>query len=79
MLQHLQENALQALSESGAVREVLVSRQDEKWTLAIRLSGNAARWLLVRSRREPVRTWTSLSAVARYLEWLNLRDFRAEL
>lgn len=48
VLQSLQENALQALSESGAVRKVLVSRQDEKWTLAMRLSGNAARWLFVR-------------------------------
>lgn len=79
MLQHLQKNALQAMSESGAVREVLVSRQYEQWTQAIRLSGNAARWLLVRSRREPLRTWTSLSAVARYLERLDLRDFRVEL
>lgn len=43
--------------EAGAVREVLVSRHDEKWGLAIRLGGAGSRWLPVRSRREALRTW----------------------
>lgn len=33
--------------EAGAVSEVLVSQQDEKWTLAIRLGGSGSRWLPV--------------------------------
>lgn len=35
----LQEETLRAMIEAGAVREVLISRQDDKWGLAIRLSG----------------------------------------
>jgi hypothetical protein len=35
----LQEETLCALLEGGAVREVLVSRHDDKWSLATRLSG----------------------------------------
>ena len=42
--------------EAGAVREVLVSRQDEKWSGAVRLGGGGSRWLPVRSRREALRT-----------------------
>lgn len=38
--------------EARAVREVLVSRHNEKWTLSIRLDGAGSRWLPVRSRRE---------------------------
>lgn len=43
----LQEETLRAMLEAGAVREVLVSRQDEKWTLAVRLGGVGRRWLPV--------------------------------
>jgi hypothetical protein len=35
----IHEDALQARLEGGAVREVLVSWHNEKWTLAIRLCG----------------------------------------
>lgn len=59
----IHEEALCALVEGGAVRDTLVSRQEEKWTLAIRLGGSGSRWLAVRSRREALRTWTSLTAV----------------
>ncbi|GLX91817.1 hypothetical protein Pfra02_43850 [Pseudomonas fragi] len=51
--------------EAGAVREVLVSRQDEKWGLAIRLGGAGSRWL-------PLRTWASLTAVGRFAEALGM-------
>ena len=33
----IQEEAMRALVEGGTVRDTLVSRQEEKWTLAIRL------------------------------------------
>ena len=41
--------------EGGAVCEVLVIRQAEKWGLAIRLGGAGSRLLPVRSRR----TWSA--------------------
>ena len=41
----IQEETLRAMLEAGAVREVLVSRQDDKWGLAIRLGGAGSRWL----------------------------------
>jgi len=41
----IHEDALQAMLEGGAVREVLVSRHEDKWALAIRLGGAGSRWL----------------------------------
>ncbi|WP_318840886.1 MULTISPECIES: hypothetical protein [Pseudomonas] len=75
----IHEEALRALAEGGAVRDTLVSRQDEKWTPAIRLGGSGSRWLAVRSRREALRTWTSLTAVGRFADGIGLRGFNVEL
>ena len=75
----LQEETLRAMLEAGAVREVLVSRQDDRWGLAIRLGGAGSRWLPVRSRREALRTWASLTAVGRFAESLGVKGFAVEL
>ncbi len=75
----IHEDALRVMLEGGAVREVLVSRQNEKWGLAIRLGGAGSRWLPVRSRRESVRTWASLTAVGRFAESLGVKGFSVEL
>jgi len=75
----LQEETLRAMIEAGAVREVLISRQDDKWGLAIRLGGAGSRWLPVRSRREALRTWASLTAVGRFAEALGIKGFAVEL
>ncbi|MBD8483985.1 hypothetical protein [Pseudomonas coleopterorum] len=75
----IHEDALQAMLEGGAVREVLVSRHDEKWTLAIRLGGAGSRWLPVRSRREALRTWASLTAVGRFAQAMGIKNFAVEL
>jgi hypothetical protein len=77
--QGIHEDALQAMLEGGAVREVLVSRHNEKWTLAIRLGGAGSRWLPVRSRREALRTWASLTAVGRFAEGIGIKGFAVEL
>lgn len=77
--QGIHEDALQAMLEGGAVREVLVSRHNEKWTLAIRLGSAGSRWLPVRSRREALRTWASLTAVGRFAEGLGIKAFAVEL
>lgn len=75
----LQEDTLRAMLEAGAVREVLVSRHGEQWSLAIRLGGPGSRWLPVRSRREALRTWASLTAVGRFAESLGVKVFAVEL
>ena len=75
----IHEETLRAMLEAGAVREVLVSRQDDKWNLAVRLGGPGSRWLPVRSRREALRTWASLTAVGRFAEGLGIRGFAVEL
>ena len=76
MPQGIQEEALRVMLEGGAVRDVLVSRHNEKWTLAIRLGGAGGRWLPVRSRREALRTWASLTAVGRFAEAAGSVPFR---
>ncbi len=75
----IQEDALRIMLEGGAVRDVLVSRQNEKWTLAIRLGGAGSRWLPIRSRREALRTWASLTAVGRFAESLGVKAFQVEV
>ena len=75
----IQEETLRAMLDAGAVREVLASRQDDKWGLAIRLGGAGSRWLPVRSRREALRTWASLTAVGRFAESLGVKVFAVEL
>ena len=79
MPQGIQEETLRAMLDAGAVREVLASRQDDKWGLAIRLGGAGSRWLPVRSRREALRTWASLTAVGRFSEALGIKGFAVEL
>lgn len=74
----IQEDALRVMLECGAVREVLVSRHGDKWGLAIRLGGAGSRWMPVRSRREVLRTWASLTAVGRFAEALGIKAFAVE-
>ncbi|KPX01572.1 hypothetical protein [Pseudomonas syringae pv. coryli] len=50
------KKALRVMPEGGAVRDSLISRHSEKWTLAIRIAGVGSRWFPVRSRREALRT-----------------------
>ncbi|CRM49748.1 hypothetical protein [Pseudomonas sp. 37 R 15] len=79
MPQGIHEEALRALVEGGAVRDTLVSHQEDKWTLAIRLGGAGSRWLAVRSRRETLRIWASLTAVGQFADAVGLRGFCVEL
>ena len=65
----IQEEVLRALVEQHAVRECLVAKVD----------GGPAWGLSVRSRRERVRTWASLTAVGRFADGIGLRGFVVEL
>lgn len=78
----IQSDTLKALVSQHAIREAVVGRvagNDAKWTLSIRLGGPTARLVPVRSRREPLRTWASLTAVGRFADAVGLRGFTVEL
>lgn len=78
----IQSDTLKALTSQHAIREAVVSRiegDSSRWTLAVRLGGPTARLIPVRSRREPVRTWASLTAVGRFAEAVGITGFNVEL
>lgn len=78
----IHSDTLKALVSQHAIREAVVGRvagDDAKWTLSIRLGGPTARLVPVRSRREPLRTWASLTAVGRFAESLGITAFSVEL
>ena len=78
----IQSDTLKALVSQHAIREAVVGRvagDDAKWTLSIRLGGPTARLVPVRSRREPLRTWASLTAVGRFADAVGLCGFTVEL
>jgi len=77
----IQEDVLRALVQENAVRECVVAKVDggPGWGLSIRLGGTGSRWVPVRSKREPVRTWASLTAVGRFADGIGLRGFVVEL
>lgn len=78
----IQSDTLKALVSQHAIRGAVVGRvagDDAKWTLSIRLGGPTARLVPVRSRREPLRTWASLTAVGRFAESLGITAFSVEL
>ncbi len=78
MRKAIEQDTLAALIETGAAREFLVTRGPggEGWTLSTRL---ATTWLPIRSRREPVRLWASLTAVERFASGIGIREFSVEL
>lgn len=67
--------------QQNVVRECLVAKIDggPRWSLSIRLGGNGAHWVPVRSRRERLRTWASLTAVGRFANSVGIRGFSVEL
>ncbi|MNY78740.1 hypothetical protein D3C86_2191210 [compost metagenome] len=62
MKQAIAQETLATLVVTGAAREFRVLRDEEAWRLKLRLG---SKWLPVRSRREPIRLWRSLTAVGR--------------
>lgn len=80
--QAIQSDTLKVLVSQHVVREVVVGRlagDNSKWTLSIRLGSPTARLVSVRSRREPLRIWSSLTAVGRFAEAVGLAGFSVEL
>lgn len=62
--------------ETGAAREFRVLRTGEAWRLELRLG---SKWLPVRSRREPIRCWRSLTAMERFYETVGIKVLNVEL
>lgn len=78
----IQSDTLKALVSQHAIREAVVGRvagDNSQWTLSVRLGGPTARLIPVRSRREPLRTWASLTALGRFAETVGLTGFTVEL
>lgn len=76
MAKAIDENALEALVSAQAVREVRVQPLGEAWAVDVRLG---ASWSHIRSRREPRRSWLSLTAVGRFLRGAGVTKFEVEL
>ncbi|WP_223522344.1 hypothetical protein [Pseudomonas sp. A-B-26] len=76
MKRSIEQETLAALVETGAAREFRVLREGEVWRLELRLG---SKWLPVRSRREPVRLWRSLTAVGRFCEGVGIKVLTVEL
>lgn len=72
----IEQDALQVLLQAHAIREARVSRQGSAWALSVRLG---ATWHTIRSRREPIRTWSSLTAIGRFCEKVGIRSMTVEL
>ncbi|MNG34760.1 hypothetical protein D3C84_1213290 [compost metagenome] len=59
-----------------ALREVRAVRVDGGWAIEARMGLG---WRSVRSRREPVRVWASLTAVERFCTSVGLKKLTVEL
>ena len=78
----IHDDTLKALVSQHVIREVVVARvagDNHQWTLSVRLGGPMARLIPIRSRREPLRIWTSAKAVIKYADAVGLRGFSVEL
>ena len=76
MKKAIDQDTLEALVSTGAMREFRAVRHGEAWSVQGRIGSS---WLPVRSRREPVRTWASLTAVGRFCEAQGIRALTVEL
>lgn len=78
----IQLDSLAHLVAQHAIRDVVVGRvngDNAQWTLSVRLGGPTARLVPVRSRREPLRIWTSLKAVVKFADKVGITSFSVEL
>jgi len=72
----IQQETLEALIGDQALRECRAVRVDGGWSLQGRIGLS---WRPVRSRREPIRIWPSLTAVERFCVKIGLKQLLVEL
>ena len=76
MKKAIQQDALEALVSDHVLRELRAVRVEGGWSLQGRL---ATSWRPVRSRREPIRVWRSLTALERFCVSVGIRQLTVEL
>ena len=76
MKKAIHQEALEALVSDQVLRELRAVRVDGGWSLQGRLS---ASWRPVRSRREAVRVWRSLTALERFCTAIGIKQLLVEL
>ena len=76
MKKSIQQETLEALIGDQALRECRAVRVDGGWSLQGRIGLS---WRPVRSRREAVRIWPSLTAVERFCVKIGLKQLVVEL
>lgn len=76
MKKSIQQETLEALIGDQALRECRAVRVDGGWSLQGRIGLS---WRPVRSRREPIRIWPSLTAVERFCVKIGLKQLLVEL
>lgn len=72
----IDQDTLGALVTAGALRELRAVREGPSWALQGRIGTS---WLPVRSRRESVRLWRSLTAVERFCTAAGVKQLLVEL
>lgn len=75
MRKAIDQDTLQALIETQAMREFKAVRKGDSWALHGRIG---ASWLPIRSRREPIRFWASLSALGNFCEKQGVKSLTVE-
>lgn len=76
MRKAVDQDALQTLVGTGAMWGFRAVSKGEGWSIQGCIGAN---WLPVRSRRELVRIWASLTAVERFAAGVGIREFSVEL
>lgn len=76
MKKSIQQETLEALVSDQALRELRAVRVEGGWSLQGRLGLS---WRPIRSRREPIRVWKSLTALERFCTGLGVKQLTVEL
>lgn len=76
MKKAIQQDTLEALISDSALRECRAVRVEGGWSLQGRLGVS---WRPVRSRREPIRVWASLTALERFCTGIGIKQLLVEL
>ena len=75
MTKAIDQDSLRTLLLAHAIREARANRSDASWQLSVRLG---ASWHPVRSKREPVRTWPSLTALGKFCDTVGIKALSVE-
>lgn len=75
MTKAIDQDSLRTLLLAQAIREARANRSGTSWLLSVRLG---AFWHPVRSKREPVRAWASLTALGKFCDTVGIKALSVE-